>query len=334
LTDLGRYDEAGAAYEQAIQVELGDARSVAVAKGQLAGVRIRQKRYVEALDLYAEVRKTFQELGEPGYVGVAWHQIGMVHENAGQYEAAEEAYQESLRIKVETGDRAGEAQTFIQLGILYSRMERGEEAVRLYRQAAEVFFEMGDLRNEGVARSNIADELSKLKRYDEVRVELERAIECKKPFGHVAEPWTTFAILSDLEGKVGNETAARQARNQAIQAYLAYRRAGGESQSKAGRLCSLVSEHLTELSRHTNLPQRLRALVQAVEAVLAGSRDFRLSDDPNLSYIDAAEILLLIESLPAQAPDHDGPTLPLEGTPPPIRSFASRLLRRLRGFCG
>ena len=95
MTDLGRYDEAGAAYEQAIQVELGDARSVAVAKGQLAGVRIRQKRYVEALDLYAEVRKTFQELGEPGYVGVAWHQIGMVHENAGQYEAAEEAYQES-----------------------------------------------------------------------------------------------------------------------------------------------------------------------------------------------------------------------------------------------
>jgi hypothetical protein len=35
--------------------------------------------------------------------------------------------------------------------------------------------------------------------------------------------------------------------------------------------------------------------------VLAGSRDVRIADDPNLVYDDAAELLLLVESLPPAA---------------------------------
>jgi tetratricopeptide (TPR) repeat protein len=300
LTKLGRYNEAADSYVEATRTseQLRDARGAAVSRGQLATVRMLQKQYAEALDIYTEARKTFQELGEPRSVAVILHQIGIVYENAGQYEAAEGAYQESLRIEVQTDNPAGEALTLGQLGNLYSRMERREDAVRLYRQAAEVFVKMRDLRSEGGARNNIGNQLASLKRYDEARVELERAIECKKPFGHAAQLWKTFDILSDLERQAANETAARQARNQAVQAYLAYRHAGGECQSEA---FSLASEHLTELSRQPNLPQHVRALVQAVEAVLAGSRDVRLADDPNLHYMDAAEILLLIESLTAQA---------------------------------
>jgi tetratricopeptide (TPR) repeat protein len=302
LTYMGRYDEAAKAYEESIRVaaRLKDARQGAVNRGQLAKVRMRQKKYVEALDLCAEVRKMFQELGEPRHVALAWHQIGMVHVSAGQYEAAEGAYQESLKIEVQLDDRSLEATTLAEVGNLYSRMDRWEDAIRLYRQAAEVFVNLQDLEREGLARNNIAGQLIYLKRYDEARAELERAIECKKPFGHVAEPWTALSILSKLEREIGNETAARQARYQAIRAYVEYRRAGGESESEAGPLCSLVSEHLTELSRHPNLPIRLRGLVQAVEEVLAGSRDVRLADDPDLYYRDAAEILLLIESLAVQ----------------------------------
>jgi hypothetical protein len=38
-------------------------------------------------------------------------------------------------------------------------------------------------------------------------------------------------------------------------------------------------------------------LIPLLEAVLAGSRDPALAEDPNLNYADAAELLLLIESL-------------------------------------
>jgi tetratricopeptide (TPR) repeat protein len=296
LSDLGRYDEATKAYEETIRVfeQLGDVRGAAVGKGQLATLRRRQNRYADALELYVETRKTFQKLGEPGSVAGVWHLIAMVHERTRQYDAAEAAYQESLKIRVQIGDRAGEAASLNQLGNLYSCMERLEEAVRFYRQAAEMFAYLRDLRNEGVSRGNVADKLVKLNRYAEARVELGRAIECKKPFGHVAEPWTTFDILADLEREVGNPVAAQQARHQAIQAYLSYRRAGGASQAPCGERCALVIDD----PNGADLPAWILPLASAIQAVLAGSRDVRLADDANISYADAAELLLLIETLP------------------------------------
>jgi len=154
----------------------------------------------------------------------------VLHQEAGQPNAAERAYQESLKISVQTSDARGEAQTLNQLGNLYSRLGRREDAVRCYRQAADVHVRLRDLRGEGLIRSNLAIALIELNRYDEARAELLRAIECEKPFGHVAQPWRTFDILSDLERAVGNEPAAEVALAQAINAYRAYRRDGGAPQ--------------------------------------------------------------------------------------------------------
>ena len=306
LRDLGRYDDAAKAYEEAVEkaAERDNPRSVAVNKNQLATVRRHQKRYPEALRLYDEVLHIFKQLGEPASVATVWHQIGIVHQQAGQHEAAEKAYQESLKLEVQRANRSGEASTLNQLGNLYSLMGRREEAVHFYRQAAEVYVDLRDLRGEGFARYNIANQLIALKRSDEARQELLRAIECDKPFGHAAEPWKTFAILRNLERAVGNEPAARKARDQAMQAYLAYRRAGGENRTPAGELCALVASQpdaargaLAELGPSPDLPADLRALIPLLEAVLAGSRDPALAEDPNLNYADAAELLLLIESL-------------------------------------
>jgi tetratricopeptide (TPR) repeat protein len=110
LRDLGRYDAAAAAYEEAIRKDeqRGDLRDVAVGKGQLGTVRLQQRRYAEALEAYQQARDTFSRLQEPGTVAGAWHQIGMVHEKAGQPEAAEEAYNQSLSINVRLGNQAGQ----------------------------------------------------------------------------------------------------------------------------------------------------------------------------------------------------------------------------------
>jgi hypothetical protein len=58
--------------------------------------------------------------------------------------------------------------------------------------------------------------------------------------------------------------------------------------------------------------ESLGPFVQALEAIVAGSRDHALADAPDLGYRMAAEILLLLETL--EAPD-------LENRPPP--SFSS-----------
>ena len=271
LLALGRYDEAADVYLLSISSDEqdNDPRGVAVGKGNLATVRLQQKNYAEALRLYTEVREIFERLNEPAVVAGIWHQIGMAYQDAGQFEPAEDAYQKSLNIRVRIGARADQAPTLGQLGTLYSYMGRLEEAIRLYRQAADISVQLGDLLGESKARNNAADELVKLNRFDDARREIERAVECKKPFGHAAEPWTTFAILSDIERAAGNQPAALEARNRAIAAYLAYRRDGGEPQVDTNQLAGIVED---------------RAAARAAVA------------DPEIPYRIAAEITLLLDN--------------------------------------
>lgn len=276
LKELGRYEEAADAYEQAIRIaeERQDPRSVAVCKGQLAAVRCLQEDYPEALRLYAEAGEVFELLNEPDTVAVVWHWTGWVHEVAGDYEAAEQCYQKSLSIRVRNGDRHGQAFAIGQLGILYSHMRRPEDAVRLQRQAAEACAGNGDLRFEGHLRSGIARELVKLGRFDEARLEVERGIECDKPFGHVAHPWVTFKVLWDLERAVGDHPAASAALEQAIAAYLAYRSEGGAPEIDAAKLAAVV--------------KMVKEAPAAARAAL---------DDPDLPYREAAEIMLALRNV-------------------------------------
>jgi tetratricopeptide (TPR) repeat protein len=274
LAEIGRHDEAAEAYERAIRSaeELLDPRSVATGKTNLATLWLRQRgNYPEALRLYGEAVEVFERLKEPAAVAAVWHQIGMVCQLAGEYEAAEQAYQKSFNIDVQTGNRSGQASSLGELGNLYSEMGRLEDSIRLYCQAAEIYVANGDLRNEGLARNNLANELIKLRRFDEARLEIERAIACKRRFGHGAEPWKIFSTLCDLERAVGNEPAALAARDQAIAAYRAYRSDGGASEIDTGKLVAEVKQN----------PAGARAAL----------------DDPNLPYRMVVEIMLALENL-------------------------------------
>jgi tetratricopeptide (TPR) repeat protein len=316
LRGLGRYDAAAAAHEEAIRrdEQRGDLRGDAVRKGQLGTVRLQQQRYAEALEAYKEARDTFSRLNEPVGVAIAWHQIGMVHEKAGQPEPAEEAYNQSLAIKVRLGNQAGQASTLGQLGNLYRAvLQRPEEAVGFYRRAAEIYAEIGDLASEGMVHNNLANTLSKLQRLDEARQAIRSAIDCKAPYGHAVLPWTSWDILTDIETAAGNSAAAADARDQALGAFLAFRRDGGENQSGAGRLALAVryalasggdpAEAASSLQQLTAEPAWAEHVpfLTALQAITAGSRDRSLAEDPALHYSAAAEVLLLIEALEAEA---------------------------------
>jgi len=311
LCDLGRLGEAAQAYEESIKwtEALQDARQVAVGKGQLATVRLYQGRYVEALAGHESARQIFAELGEPQGVATAWHQIGMVHEEAGNYEAAEEAYRESLALKVKLKDRAGEVDTLTQLGTLYGKMGRLEEAVTFLRQAADIYVQIEDQAKEGKVRNNLAYALIKLRCYEEARAEIGRAIECKQPYGHAAEPWKTWMVLHEVERAVGDQAAAERARAEARRLFLAYRRDGGENHSPGGRLCAAfyqamqagqgaeMAALLQQLAEDPSADEALKALVFTLQAILGGSRDPALAENPVLSYDFAAEVQLLLEAL-------------------------------------
>jgi hypothetical protein len=139
------------------------------------------------------------------------------------------------------------------------------------------------------------------------RRELRQAIECNQHFGHAAQPWTTWAILHTLEQDTGNAQAAEAARIQAIASYLAYRRAGGESQSNQAPLFARVfqaiqqgatteaEQYLDELSK-ADIPASGQTLIAGLRAILRGDRDPALEADPNLDYGNAVELQLLLEA--------------------------------------
>jgi tetratricopeptide (TPR) repeat protein len=311
LLDLGRLDEAAAAYEEGIRraEERDDDRGVAVGKIQLGTVRKNQRRYADALAAYAEARERFTQLNEPGSVAVVWHQTGMVYQEDGQAAAAEDAYRKSLAIAVRLGNVAGQARTLGQLGCVYDDvLGRPEEAAAFLLQAAEKYAEIGDVAGEGRQRNNLSDTLCKLGRLDEARKEIRRAIECKSQFGHAVRPWTSWAVLAKIETDAGNAAAAAEAKGRAVDCYLAYRRDGGENHTAPGRISLTVAQALqagdpdTAASLLEQEATRFEAagfggFIHALQQIVAGSRDRTLADAPDLDFGMAAEILYLIETL-------------------------------------
>jgi hypothetical protein len=134
-----------------------------------------------------------------------------------------------------------------------------------------------------------------------------RAIQCKQNLGHAGTVWNAFNILRQIETADGNHAAARAAWTQARDAYLAYRRQGGyASRGDGGRLIEQIlgliqqgksSEIQSLFGQYSDAPDFFKSFMQNVVAILNGSRDKTLGDDPALIYSDAAEVLFLIERL-------------------------------------
>jgi hypothetical protein len=312
LTAIGQLEMAIELYLQAIALseKLNDLRQVAIAKQQLATVYFFQQNYPDALSVYQQAKDLFQQLNEPRSIAVAWHQIGVVYTRMQDYEQAEWACHESLTIKRQQGNQADIASTLNQLGNIYSDGGKLAQAVNFYRQAAACYTQLGDKRYEGVTRSNIANSLIPLHRYDEARIELQQAIVCKQDFGHSAEPWKTWNILAELEQAVNNPSAAHAAKQQAIHSYLAFRRDGNEnlSGSQVPQFCS-GTLHAIQENNAVAAEQELLSLpdqgyfnpvIAKLLAILQGERDPRLADDPELDFISAAELLLMLEVLSAK----------------------------------
>ena len=311
LLDLDRLDESAAAFEECVRIaeKFNSKKHAAIGKGQLGTVRLSQERYEDAIKAHDEAREIFEYLDDLNMVAVAYQQMGAVHEEIGQFEEAEQSFQKSLAISEEQKNLLDQAKNLGRLGSFYAKVGRTDEAVTFLQRSAEKYVEINNMADEGRVRGNLSITLITLKRYEEARQEIQRAIECFKPYGHNVEPWRAWDKLSEIELADGNQESAAQAREQAIQLYLAFRRDGGEDHNPGARLCTLfydavesqppeeVKKHLDEVAKDPKIPDEGKLLISKLQFVLTGSREKELASDPNLNYIDAAEILFLLEKL-------------------------------------
>jgi tetratricopeptide (TPR) repeat protein len=309
LLDLGCINDASDAVEEALRRDeiRGDLSDIAISNMQLGDVRYYQERYEDAMSAFEKTKKIYSSYNKD--VSYLWFKIGSIHHKVGRIAAAEQSYNKALTLHVQANDKRGQAGTLNMLGTLYKdSFQRLEDAARFFQRSADLYQEVGDSWGVGREYNNLAETLRILNRLDEARDAITKTIYCDKEFGHAALPWTAWIILARIEFDAGNSTAAHEARNQAKLAYLSYRQAGGENPDPSGQLALAVQQAfdsnslpdaiclLQQLSEDSSFKTML-PFVRAIQQICGGSRNRSLADNPNLSYDEAAEVLLLIESL-------------------------------------
>jgi tetratricopeptide (TPR) repeat protein len=237
--------------------------------------------------------------------------LATAHRRLGDFDTAEQLTQAALEQRIRRQDRSGEAMALAEMANLFDAMGRLEDAARLASQAAGIAMELSDGLLEGQARHNLGETLLKLGRLPEARLALEQALSHKLDQGFEAEPWKTWHLLARLDTLQGKPTAA-DARRQAVEGFLAHRRAGGLNPHPAAHLCQAVQtlvtagdsdpRHLAQAGMAGLDPtQGLGLLLEKLRAVLTGRRDPALAEDPRLHYQYAAELCLLLERLEPDA---------------------------------
>jgi len=311
LIYLQRLQEAATAFQAAIDRAGPHTVDLAVAANhmQLGLVRQRQGDYARAAALYQTARRMFEALGEPEGTARAWRQLALTRKLEGDLPAALHACQQALYLHEQHRNRGGIAETLGELGHLHSAMRQPEEAALAYRRMAELCQQLGDGLGEEAARNNLANVLIQLRRHDEARQELYRASECNLPDSFTARNWTIRRGLHDVGQEVADADLAGQARRQAIEKYLAYRRTGGKNNHPGARLCARIGQiirageaarlagKLEQIAANPNIPAAGKLLIAKLQAIVAGSRDPALTDDPDLHYQYAVELRLLLEEL-------------------------------------
>jgi tetratricopeptide (TPR) repeat protein len=229
LRDLGRYAEARAEYEAALEIDrvLGDERGEAVDIEMLGTLALQQGQLGEAAAHYLEAMKVCRTIGEDRNQAIIWHQLGMVAQEAaqqgsGDWDEAERCYKESLALKERLGDKAGAASTCNQLAIVAQSAGRPAEAERWYRRAIELGEELNYVGELGKWYGNLAGLLLDQGRLDEAERYAHRAREIKETLDLSVQPWTTYALLARIAEQRGRTDEARAWRRKAEEAIRAF----------------------------------------------------------------------------------------------------------------
>jgi len=283
-------------------------RAIAIARHWLGTAHLKQHRYEEALEQLVMARDIFETIGEPISVGQTYHMIGAVLHYMDRFDEAEIALKSALAINVQQKNKPEESKNLVQLAHVYRDMGKFEEAIDIYQEAVNQNRDTGNLAGEGRSYLGLGLALISLGRYDEARPNILRGIECHKDLGSAVEPWWGWEIMAKLETAVENTAGATFALRQARTACLEFRRQHGSFRHQAALICDyFVRDFLNNQKDHIRdqLPivaadakdNSSRAVLRSLHAIVEGSRDMSLADDPQLTFYDAAEVLWVLERI-------------------------------------
>jgi len=314
LFTQGQLVPAEVSYSRAIEVaeSVDDLRGSGVAQTQRASIYSAMSKPADALRGFESALEVFQQLGEVVLTVNVWHQIAMLHRVNQDFDSAKTALESALALLQAQGNAPGVISSLLELGGLSETEENYVDAVDYYRQALKAAEDSDDQYRQVASGNRLADALRQSGNIDEALKVLEQAGNLGQQFGHDAEPWKTWDILSNLESASSNIKGAVAARQRAIEAYTAFRVDGGQNNEGDGQLCAMVlqgiqteqtsrvSEMLTKLSSNDAWQSvENKALLAVLNELLEGKRDISLIENTALHYRHVAELMLLQDRLPS-----------------------------------
>lgn len=301
-------------YSKAIELadSIEDKRGSGIAQTQRAAVYSMLKRPADALRGYQSALDVFEQVGENVLAVNVWHQIAMLHRVNEDYDNAATALTSALDLLTEQKNVVGVISTLVELGGLGEQSDSLADAVNYYKQAVALAEESGDQFRQAAAANRLADVYRKQGDVKLALETLELAGSLGQQFGHAAEPWKTWSILSELHAGNDNPEGAGKARQQAIETYVSYRVDGGQNNEGDGQLCAMVLQAiqtdsdsdvrklLGQLAENDAWKtEEQQALIKVLTQFLDGERNLALLENTALNYRHVAELMLLQDRLPA-----------------------------------
>ncbi|WBB61636.1 BTAD domain-containing putative transcriptional regulator [Streptomyces sp. WMMC500] len=148
LADLGRYEDAHAHLDAALERAGDDLAGQAWTHYRRGIVHVVEDRGTEALDATRRAHDLFERLGDPAGQAIALTDLGWHHGRGGDHDRALDLLPRALVLHRKLGNRPYEAHTWSCLADV--RLRRGEpaEAVACYVEALDAFRDVGDVYGE------------------------------------------------------------------------------------------------------------------------------------------------------------------------------------------
>jgi tetratricopeptide (TPR) repeat protein len=194
---VGRWEEAGTAYGQALDLaeRSGESAEQAHSLAALAELDRKRGRYAAAVERLGRAKEIFAAIGDQDGTAQVLHFQGTVATHQGDFQAAQRLYEESLAIRREQGNQALAASLLSNLGIVARVQGRYDEARRYNEEALTLRRTLGDKWAIAVSLNNLGNVAIDQGRYDEARRLHEEGLALRREVGDM---WVVANSLNNL----------------------------------------------------------------------------------------------------------------------------------------
>ncbi|MCD6461269.1 MAG: tetratricopeptide repeat protein [Thermoplasmata archaeon] len=145
----------------------GDVEKAVQAVQSMGAVYWRMGEYRKAADVLAEALEKARDVGDPRLEGRIYLSLANVYDEWGKFQDAVEAAKKSMEALEKAGDERSLATLYNNMGVMYARRGLFRHSLEYYERCISVSSEVGYRYMEGWAGFNAAEDLARMRRYDE-----------------------------------------------------------------------------------------------------------------------------------------------------------------------